>query len=217
MAWDEVNFWVSQIECTVEEPRTFKSNPAPVQPSGLTTSAALPLPARPTVLLSGSSLGEFLGHLVFQTSDSDQKALLVDGLLQSLDVSFNLLLHALSEAAEIAAPWLWANKTYCVSVISTQRILTACVLKIKHILRLNCKKLSIIMYGWPVVSPGLTSASSSNVMRVTSLLEGLRARRPLAFLEESHLRLTNVTRQLLQGWPPPVGDTVSHCLWGNTV
>lgn len=58
-------------------------------------------------------------------------------------------------------------------------------------------------WAWPVVSPGLTSASSSKVMRVTSLLEGLRARRPLAFLEESHLRLTNVTKQLLQGWPPP--------------
>lgn len=57
-----------------------------------------------------------------------------------------------------------------------------------------------------MVSPGLTSASSSNVMRVTSLLEGLRARRPLAFFEESHLRLTNVTRQLLQGWALPAGD-----------
>lgn len=52
-------------------------------------------------------------------------------------------------------------------------------------------------------------------MRVTSLLAGLRARRPLAFLDESHLRLTNVTRQLLQGCPPPVDDTISHCLWGN--
>lgn len=54
----------------------------------------------------------------------------------------------------------------------------------------------------PVASPGLTSASSSRVMRVTSLLDGLRARRPLAFLDESHFRLTNVTRQLLHGWPP---------------
>lgn len=63
----------------------------------------------------------------------------------------------------------------------------------------------------PVASVGLTSASSSNVMRVTSLLEGLRARRPLAFLEESHLRLTNVTRQLLQGCPPPV-DTQYHII-----
>lgn len=54
-----------------------------------------------------------------------------------------------------------------------------------------------------MVSPGLTSASSSKVMRVTSLLEELRARLPLAFLVESHLRLTNVTRQLLQGCPPP--------------
>lgn len=54
----------------------------------------------------------------------------------------------------------------------------------------------------PVASPGLTSASSSRVMRVTSLLDGLRARRPLAFLDESHFRLTNVTRQLLHSWPP---------------
>ncbi len=54
----------------------------------------------------------------------------------------------------------------------------------------------------PVTSPGLTSASSSRVMRVTSLLDGLRARRPLAFFDESHFRLTNVTRQLLHGWPP---------------
>lgn len=72
------------------------------------------------------------------------------------------------------------------------------------------------LYIWPVVSPGLTSASSSNVMCVTSLLDGLRARRPFAFLEESHLRLTNVTRQLLQGWLPPVGDTMSQCLWEKT-
>ena len=60
------------------------------------------------------------------------------------------------------------------------------------------------------MSPGLTSASSSKVMRVTSLFAGFRARRPLAFFEESHLRLTNVTRQLLQGCPPPVDNMTSH-------
>ena len=57
----------------------------------------------------------------------------------------------------------------------------------------------------------MTSASSSRVMRVTSLLEGLRARRPLVFLDESHLRLTKVTRQLLQGCPPPMGHSGLHC------
>lgn len=104
-----------------------------VQLSGLTTSATVPLPARAAVLLNGSSLGKLLGHLVFQTGNSDQEALLVDGLLQSLDISLNLLLHALSEAAEIATPWLWVNKTYCVTVTSTQQTLTACVLdKISH-------------------------------------------------------------------------------------
>lgn len=68
-----------------------------------------------------------MGHLIFQPSDSDQKALLVDGLLQRLDVRFNLFLHALSEAAQIAAPCLWANKTYCVSAINT--IISAYMLK----------------------------------------------------------------------------------------
>lgn len=53
-------------------------------------------------------------------------------------------------------------------------------------------------------------------MRVTSLLEGLRARRPLAFFEESHLRLTNVTRQLLQGWPLPAGEK-KHSLTDSEV
>lgn len=62
-------------------------------------------------------MGEFLGDLVFQTGDSDQEALLVDGLLQGLDVSFNLLLHPLSEAAKIATPWLSANTSHRVSVI----------------------------------------------------------------------------------------------------
>lgn len=83
-----------------------------VQLSGLTTSAAVPLPAGPTVLLNGSSLGKFLGHLVFQTSNSDQEALLVDGLLQSFYICLNLLLHALSEAAEIATPWSWVNNKH---------------------------------------------------------------------------------------------------------
>lgn len=68
--------------------------------------------------------------------------------------------------------------------------------------------------GWPVVSPGLTSASSSKVMRVTSLFEGLRVCRPLAFLDESHVRLTNVTWQLLHIWPPPADK---HKLWSCSV
>lgn len=50
----------------------------------------------------------------------------------------------------------------------------------------------------PVVSPGFISASSSRVIRVTSLLAGLRVWRFLVFLEDSHLRLTKVTWQLLQ-------------------
>lgn len=70
---------------------------------GLTTSAAVPLPARSTVLLDGGSLGQLLGHLVLQAGHPDQKPLLVDGLLQSLDVGLHLLLHALSEAAQVAA------------------------------------------------------------------------------------------------------------------
>lgn len=53
-------------------------------------------------------------------------------------------------------------------------------------------------------------------MRVTSLLEGLRARRPLPFFEESHLRLTNVTRQLLQGWALPADDK-NHYLTDSQV
>lgn len=75
------------------------------QLSSPTTSAAVLLPARATVLLNGSGLGKLLGHLIFQTSNSDQEALLVDGLLQGLDVRLHLPLHPLPEAAEIAAPW----------------------------------------------------------------------------------------------------------------
>lgn len=83
----------------------------PAQLCGLTTSAAVPLPARPAVLLDGSSLGEFLSHLVFQPGHSDQKTLLIDGLLQRFDVRFHLLLHALSEAAQIAASWSEPHET----------------------------------------------------------------------------------------------------------
>lgn len=50
----------------------------------------------------------------------------------------------------------------------------------------------------PVVSPGFISASSSSVIRVTSLLAGLRVWRILVFLEDSHFRLTKVTWQLVQ-------------------
>lgn len=85
---------------------SYMSESTVQQVSGLTTSATVPLPAWSTVLLNGGSLGELLCHLVFQPSDSDQKALLVDGLLQSLNVRLNLFLHALSEAAQIAAPCL---------------------------------------------------------------------------------------------------------------
>lgn len=55
----------------------------------------------------------------------------------------------------------------------------------------------------PVISSGLISASNSSVMRVTSLLEELRARRPFPFLDESHLRLTKATWQSEQGAEPP--------------
>ena len=54
----------------------------------------------------------------------------------------------------------------------------------------------------PVVSSALTSASSSRVSRVTSLPGGVRARRPLPFREESHLRWMKVTWQSEQGAPP---------------
>lgn len=70
----------------------------------------------------------------------------------------------------------------------------------------------------PVVSSALTSASSSRVSRVTSLPGGVRARRPLPFREESHLRWMKVTWQSEQGVPPreevlstsgvPPGDSV---------
>lgn len=61
----------------------------------------------------------------------------------------------------------------------------------------------------PVISSGLISASNSNVMRVTSLLGELRARRPLPFLEESHFRFTNVTWQSEQGAAPPSRDGIA--------
>lgn len=160
----------------------------------LTTSAAVPLPARSAVLLNGSSLGEFLSHLVLQPGDADQKTLLIDGLLQRFDVSFHLLLHALSEAAQIAASWSEPHETIQWTIPGGRQTAS------------NNGEFDVKCQQRPVVSPGLTSASSSSVMRVTSLLEGLRARRPLAFFEESHLRLTNVTRQLLQGWALPAGD-----------
>lgn len=74
----------------------------------------------------------------------------------------------------------------------------------------------------PVISSGLISASNSSVMRVTSLLGELRARRPFPFLDESHLRLTKVTWQSEHGAEPPVcggqvstpsllGDRHPHC------
>lgn len=63
----------------------------------------------------------------------------------------------------------------------------------------------------PVISSGLISASNSSVMRVTSLLEELRARRPFPFLDESHLRLTKATWQSEQGAEPPApGGTCSQ-------
>lgn len=70
----------------------------------LTTSTAVPLPAGATVLLDGGRVWQLLGHLVLQAGHPDQEALLVDGLLQGFDVGLHLLLHALSEAAEVAAP-----------------------------------------------------------------------------------------------------------------
>lgn len=65
-----------------------------------------------------------------------------------------------------------------------------------------------------VISSGLISASNSSVMRVTSLLGELRARRPLPFFEESHFRFTKVTWQSEQGAPPPnaLFRTISSCL-----
>lgn len=64
-----------------------------------------------------------------------------------------------------------------------------------------------------VVSSALTSASSSRVSRVTSLPGGVRARRPLPFREESHLRWMKVTWQSEQGAPPgPVILLVSSVL-----
>lgn len=56
--------------------------------------------------------------------------------------------------------------------------------------------------GPPVVSSALTSASNSRVSRVTSLPGGVRARLPLPFREESHLRWMKVTRQSEQGTLP---------------
>lgn len=53
-----------------------------------------------------------------------------------------------------------------------------------------------------VVSSALTSASNSRVSRVTSLPGGVRARLPLPFREESHLRWMKVTRQSEQGTLP---------------
>lgn len=87
------------------KPRNGLFSPHVVAAVGLTTSAAVPLPARSAVLLNGGSLGELLGHLVLQAGHSDEESLLVDGLLQSLDVGLHLLLHALSEAAQVAASW----------------------------------------------------------------------------------------------------------------
>lgn len=77
--------------------------PSPL--SGLTTSTSFPLPAWSTVLLDGSSLRKFLGDFIFQTGHSDQETLLIDGLLQCLDVRLHLLLHPLSQAAQITAAW----------------------------------------------------------------------------------------------------------------
>lgn len=56
---------------------------------------------------------QFLGHLVLQAGHPDQEALLVDGLLQGFDVGLHLLLHALSQAAEVAAPWASARESHC--------------------------------------------------------------------------------------------------------
>lgn len=79
----------------------------------LTTATAVPLPAGAAVLLHGSRVRQLLGHLVLQASHPDQEALLVDGLLQCFDVGLHLLLHALSEAAEVAAPWAPAGESHC--------------------------------------------------------------------------------------------------------
>lgn len=56
-----------------------------------------------------------------------------------------------------------------------------------------------------VVSSALTSASNSRVSRVTSLPGGVRARLPLPFREESHLRWIKVTWQSEQEAPPGPG------------
>lgn len=61
----------------------------------------------------------------------------------------------------------------------------------------------------PVISSGLISASNSRVMRVTSLLGELRARRPLPFFDESHFRFTKDTWQSEQGADPPSRINVS--------
>lgn len=71
----------------------------------LTTLGAQALLARPAALLPLRGHAQLPRHLVLHPSEAQQEPLLVDGFLQGFDGRFELFLHFLSQAVQVAAGW----------------------------------------------------------------------------------------------------------------
>lgn len=198
------------------------ASPLPGSPRcPLTTLGAQALLARPAALLPLGGHAQLPRHLVLHPGEAQQEPLLVDGFLQGFDGRLELLLHLLPQAVQVAAGWVRGGErgtaairgkpiripypTPAGSHTPPQRDTE------DHLGSPSCPQTPAPCP--PVVSSGLISASNSSVMRVTSLPEELRARRPFPFLDESHLRLTKATWQSEQGAAPPAcgGDKSGPC------